>query len=98
MANYLMGRYGVGSRRACRCVRLVRSMYYYRSIMDPLTSLRQRVRELAHARVPVRLSAPLRAAEARGLGCWGDPVLSGLLRGKPGIAAKAALATRDSGA
>jgi hypothetical protein len=27
MANYLMGRYTVGSRRACGCVRLVRSMY-----------------------------------------------------------------------
>jgi putative transposase len=51
MASYLMGRYGVGSRRACRCVRLVRSMYYYRSHMDPLTALRERTRELAHARV-----------------------------------------------
>ena len=51
MVNYLMGRYGVGSRQACRCVRLHRSMYYYRSRMEPLTALRHRMRELAHARV-----------------------------------------------
>jgi putative transposase len=51
MANYLKGRYGVGSRRACRCVWLVRSMYYYRSHMDPLTAVRERTGELAHARV-----------------------------------------------
>ena len=46
-----MGRYGVANRQACRCVRLHRSMYFYRSRMDPLTALRQRMRELAHARV-----------------------------------------------
>ena len=51
MVNYLMGRYGVGNRQACRCVLLHRSMYYYRSRMEPLTALRQRVRELAHARL-----------------------------------------------
>lgn len=51
MVNYLISRYGVGNRQACRCVRLHRSMYYYRSRMDPLTALRQRVCELAHARV-----------------------------------------------
>ena len=48
MANYLMGRHGVGNRKACRCVRLHRSMYYYRSRMNPLTALRERMRELAH--------------------------------------------------
>jgi hypothetical protein len=51
MVNYLMGRYGVGNRQACRCVRLHRSMYYYRSRMEPLTALRQRMRELAHTRL-----------------------------------------------
>ncbi len=51
MVDYLMHRYGVGNRQACRCVLLHRSMYYYRSRMDPLFALRQRVRELAHARV-----------------------------------------------
>lgn len=49
--NYLIGRYGVGNRQACRCVKLHRSVYYYVSRMDPLTELRQRMRELAHARV-----------------------------------------------
>ena len=51
MVNYLMGRYTVGMRQACRCVRMTRSMYYYRSRMDPLIALRQRTREIAHARV-----------------------------------------------
>jgi putative transposase len=46
-----MGRYAVGNRQACRCVRLHRSAYFYRSRMNPLTALRQRMRELAHARV-----------------------------------------------
>jgi putative transposase len=51
MVNYLMGRYTVGMRQACRCVQMTRSMYYYRSRMDPQISLRQRMREIAHARV-----------------------------------------------
>jgi putative transposase len=46
-----MGRYGVNSRQPCRCVKLHRSVYYYISRMDPLAELRQRMRELAHARV-----------------------------------------------
>jgi putative transposase len=49
--NYLMGRYGIGNRQACRCVRLHRSAYFYKSRKDPQPALRQRVRELAHARV-----------------------------------------------
>src|SRR5277367_4899245 len=51
MVNYLMGRYTVGMRQACRCVHMTRSMYYYRSRLDPQTALRQRMREIAHARV-----------------------------------------------
>jgi putative transposase len=51
MVNYLMGRYTLGLRQACQCVRMTRSMYYYRSRMDPQTALRQRMREIAHARV-----------------------------------------------
>jgi putative transposase len=51
MVNYLVGRYTVGLRQACRCVRMTRSMYYYRSRMDPQTALRHRMREIAHARV-----------------------------------------------
>jgi len=51
VVRYLMGRYGVSARQACRCVRLKRSVFYYESIRDPLPALRQRMRELAHARV-----------------------------------------------
>lgn len=51
MVRYLMGRYGVSARQACSCVRIGRSVFYYQSIRDPLTALRQRVRELARARV-----------------------------------------------
>jgi putative transposase len=46
-----MGRYEVSQRRACRLVRATRSLVYYRSRKDPLTALRQRMRELAHTRV-----------------------------------------------
>lgn len=49
IVNYLMGRYGVGNRKPCRCVKLQRSVYFYESRMDPLIELRQRVRELTHA-------------------------------------------------
>ena len=49
--RYLMGRYEVSQRRACRVVRATRSLVYYRSRKDPLTVLRQRMRELAHTRV-----------------------------------------------
>src|SRR5262249_14797142 len=49
--TYLMGHYAVSQRRACRVVRATRSMVYYRGRKDPLTALRQRMRELAQARV-----------------------------------------------
>jgi putative transposase len=49
--QYLMGRYTVSARRACRVVRATRSSVYYRSRKDPLTALRQRMRELAQTRV-----------------------------------------------
>jgi putative transposase len=51
MVQYLMGRYTVSARKACGCMRLHRSAYYYRAHSDPLTALRQRMRELSHARV-----------------------------------------------
>ena len=51
MVRYLMGRYTVGAKRACGCVRLHRSAWYYRSYRDPQTTLRQRIRDLAHSRV-----------------------------------------------
>ena len=49
--QYLMGRYTVSARRACLVVRATRSSVYYRSRKDPLTALRQRMRELAQTRV-----------------------------------------------
>lgn len=49
--TYLMGRYDVSQRRACRVVRATRSLVYYRSRKDPLIALRQRMRELAQTRV-----------------------------------------------
>lgn len=35
--RYLMGRYDVSQRRACRVVQATRSLVYYRSRKDPLT-------------------------------------------------------------
>ncbi len=49
--QYLMGRYGVSIRRACRVVKTTRSSVYYTRRKDPLTALRQRAHELAQARV-----------------------------------------------
>ena len=49
--HYLMGRYGVSQRRAARAARFCRSSLRYESRRDPLTALRQRLRELAQSRV-----------------------------------------------
>src|SRR5437762_1489079 len=49
--HYLTGRYGVSTRRACRVIHTTRSSVYYASRKDPLTGLRQRMRELAQTRV-----------------------------------------------
>ena len=46
-----MGRYTVSERRACRTARCWRSSLRYQSIRDPLTALRQRMRDVAHARI-----------------------------------------------
>jgi putative transposase len=51
MVKCLMGGYSVSVKKACRCVRLHRSAWYYRAHPDLQTELRQRVREIAHARV-----------------------------------------------
>jgi hypothetical protein len=45
--HYLVGLYGVSTRRACRVVQTTRSSVYYISRKDLLTALRQRMRELA---------------------------------------------------
>ena len=49
--RYLMSRYGVSERRACRTARFWRSSMTYTSRRDPLTALRHRIRELAQTRV-----------------------------------------------
>ena len=49
--RYLTGRYAVSTRRACQVVPTTRSSVFYRSRKDPLTALRQRMRELAQTRV-----------------------------------------------
>jgi putative transposase len=48
---YLCTHYGASWRRACRLVRLHRSVSYYRSVKDPKPALRARMRELSQARV-----------------------------------------------
>jgi len=51
VVRYLTGRYAVSERRACRATRFWRSSLRYESQRDPLTALRQRLRELAQPRV-----------------------------------------------
>jgi putative transposase len=49
--RYLVGHYDVSQRRACHVMKATRSLVYYRSRKDPLTALRQRLREVAQTRV-----------------------------------------------
>lgn len=51
VVEYICGHYGISSRRACRLVRLHRSVLYYRSVKDPQQALRLRMREIAQSRV-----------------------------------------------
>ena len=51
VVHYLMGRYQVSERRATRAARLCLSSIRYQSCRDPLTVLRQQMRELAQTRV-----------------------------------------------
>lgn len=48
---YICDHYPTSRRRACRLVRFHRSVSYYRSVKDPKTALRGRMREIAQARV-----------------------------------------------
>lgn len=43
--------YPISERRACRTVRCARASYRYQSYRHPRTGLRQRIQELARARV-----------------------------------------------
>jgi len=51
VVHYLMGRYEVSERRAVQAARFCLSSIRYQSCRDPLTGLRQRLRELAQTRV-----------------------------------------------
>ncbi len=51
VVEYLCGGYQVSERRACGVARIARSTQRYRSSKDPQTALRQRIREIAQARV-----------------------------------------------
>ena len=51
VVRYLRGRYEISERRACRTARFCRSSVRHASGRDPLTALRQRMREVAQARV-----------------------------------------------
>lgn len=49
--SYIVDHYGLPTQRACRLVKQARSTHYYRSVKDPQTALRQRMREIAQTRV-----------------------------------------------
>jgi len=51
VVQYLIGRYAVSERRATLAARFCRSSLRYESRREPLTALRQRMRELAQTRV-----------------------------------------------
>jgi putative transposase len=51
VVEYLCGGSNVSERRGCKVARLARSTQRYRSSKDPQTALRQRIREIAQARV-----------------------------------------------
>lgn len=51
VVKYLGTAYPISERRACRTVRCARASYRYHSHRDPRTALRQRMTELARARV-----------------------------------------------
>jgi putative transposase len=51
VVEYVHDHYPVTRRRACRLVRLHRSVFYYRSVKDPKLALRGRMREIARTQV-----------------------------------------------
>lgn len=51
MVTHLCGCYRVSERRACRVTGWAQSTQRYRSVKDPRTALRVRMREIAQARI-----------------------------------------------
>jgi putative transposase len=51
MANWLIDNYQVPARRACRCINLAHSMYYYRHHPKDDTLLKMRMKEIAQTRI-----------------------------------------------
>ena len=51
VVEYICDHYATSRRRACRLVRLRRSVLYYRSVKDPQLALRGRMHEIARTRV-----------------------------------------------
>ena len=49
--SYMVGHHRISLRRACRLVKLRRSVHYYRSVKDPKLELRRRMHELAQVRI-----------------------------------------------
>lgn len=51
VVSYIVDHYDLPMQRACRLVKQAHSIHYYRSVKDPQTALRQRMREIAQTRV-----------------------------------------------
>ncbi len=49
--SYMVDHHRISVRRACRLVKLRRSVHYYRSVRDPKLALRKRMHELARVRI-----------------------------------------------
>ena len=98
MVHYLMGRYAVSERRATRAARFCLSSIRYQSGRDPLTVLRQRMRELAQTRVRCGYRRLLVLLRREGWELRQEAMLSPLHRGRTDAPPEAPVAARDGGA
>ena len=91
-----MGRYEVSQRRAAMAARFHRSSLRYQSQRDPLTALRQRLRELAQTRVRLGTDVCWSSCDEKA-GRWAKNALSRVHRGGTGAATETTVASRDGG-